>query len=126
MLQIEDGSHSNEEFEKQEIIEKDRTFNDIIEKIRSASTFEEAKEIFFANIISLLTCEEVNAYFDEIRYDEEGKRYTLSRTGQQLYFVRDLMGDFLDDFSFGEESPEDEREKPSVRRIKNRSSNAEK
>lgn len=126
MLQIEDGSHNNEEFEKQEIIEKDRTFSDIIEKIRSASTFEEAKEIFFANIIPLLTCEEVNAYFDEIRYDEEGKRYTLSRTGEQLYFVRDLMGDFLNDFSFGEESPEDEREKPSVRRIQNRSSNTEK
>lgn len=126
MLQIEDGSHNNEKFEKQEIIEKDRTFSDIIEKIRSASTFEEAKEIFFANIIPLLTCEEVNAYFDEIRYDEEGKRYTLSRTGQQLYFVRDLMGGFLNDFSFGEESPEDEREKPSVRKIQNRSSNTEK
>ena len=96
-----------EDLEQHEIIEKDRTLYNILDQIRSASTVEQAKEVFFENIIALLTCEDVDKFFTEVRIDEDGKRYTIGRDGRKYCFTSDLIGKILDE-EFGEETTEHE------------------
>ena len=99
----------NETVQADEVISKDQTLNNIMSLIMSAKSVDEAKEVFFNNLITLMKCKEVCEFFNQEYIDEEGKRYTIGRDGRKYCFTSDLIEKILDE-EFGEETTKHEEE----------------